>query len=269
MPKYNFPVPRPRGIQPSSCEVVQPGGCTRDMVLHTLLGRFAEENGETWELETIFNPSVNAIDIDIPDAVMESVETVGIGPNLQRYLQWLHPIHMEDLTGSVLKAIWMPAASLRDPPSQPATFVDHGISGAWQFTDNTDDTVVSNIRIPEDFDKTVAPFITICWSTTATAGDCEWQIEYLWLAPNQSSLDPVDDTLLGSTDANNVTASTTAEGLVMSDFILEIPDVDDCCLQLRVKRRGDLPADTIGDPALVDVELQGIRLVYTADKLGG
>lgn len=98
MVKYNFPVPRPRGIQPSTCQpVASTVVCTRDMVLHALLGRFAEENGQTWELETIFNPTVNAIDLDVPEDVLQSIETVGVGPNLQRYMHWLHPVAGEDI----------------------------------------------------------------------------------------------------------------------------------------------------------------------------
>lgn len=104
MTKYDFPVPRPRGIQPSSCEPgVSEVVCTRDMVLHVALGRFAQEDGSTWELETIFNPSVNAIDIDIPDEILQSIETVGVGPNLQRYMNWLHPVLASEILPAPLE----------------------------------------------------------------------------------------------------------------------------------------------------------------------
>jgi len=92
MSKYNFPVPRSRGIQNTTCGVADTQGetiCMRDVIIHLLLGRFASTNDDTWELETIFNPDLNALEIDIPDLILQQIETIGIGPNLQRYLTWL------------------------------------------------------------------------------------------------------------------------------------------------------------------------------------
>lgn len=100
MTKYNFPVPRPRGFQPEiNCDVVYQGRkvCTKDIILWLLLGRYAGSDGTTHEFETIFNPELNAIDVDIPEHVLQQIESIQIGPNLQRYIQWLVSIINEDL----------------------------------------------------------------------------------------------------------------------------------------------------------------------------
>jgi len=93
MPNYDFPVPRPRGLQSDNeCGQEDPSGdsaCINGVVIYPLLGRYTSYNGETHELETIFNPAINAIDIDVPDYVLDSLETIGLGPNYQRYRNWL------------------------------------------------------------------------------------------------------------------------------------------------------------------------------------
>lgn len=104
MPNYDFPVPRPRGLQGSSpCGQEDPSGnssCVNGVVIYPLLGRYSLQNGDTYELETIFNPEINAIDIDVPDYVVDSIETIGIGPNTQRYFSWLFGNLISDDSGS-------------------------------------------------------------------------------------------------------------------------------------------------------------------------
>jgi len=93
MPKYNFEVPRPRGAQPiNDCPVSESNkpACAKDIILHMLLARVATEGGETVELSTIFNPLINALDIDVPEDILQAVESIGVGPNLQRFLDWVN-----------------------------------------------------------------------------------------------------------------------------------------------------------------------------------
>lgn len=93
MPAYNFPVPKSRGLAAEACDVVinDKKVCTRDLILWILLGRYAGTDNVTHEFETIFNVDLNAIEIDVPDEILQQIETIGIGPNLQRYLTWLDP----------------------------------------------------------------------------------------------------------------------------------------------------------------------------------
>jgi len=89
--KYNFPVPRSRGLQNTNCDILinDKEICTRDIILYLLLGRIALTDDTTYEIETYFNTDLNTIEIEIPDHVLTMLERLGIGPNLQRYLNWL------------------------------------------------------------------------------------------------------------------------------------------------------------------------------------
>jgi len=170
-------------------------------------------------------------------------------------------------TARTLNAIWIDSSGLKAPPTKAAEFVDHGLFGAWQFSDAADDTIVANMRIPYRMDRDVAPTFTIGWSTTPTSGNCEWQVEYLWRKVDEDTTAAADDTLLASTDAGGTqAASTTAEGMVMTTFTLAAPHTDDVCLHLRIRRRADLDADTING---ADVELHGVCMTFTSNKLGG
>lgn len=165
----------------------------------------------------------------------------------------------------VTNAVWVGANAVKAPPTKAADFIDHGISGAWEFSDATDDTIVANMRIPYRMDRSVAPTLTISWSSTTQSADCEWQVEYLWRAADEDTTAAADDTLLASTDADAYTSSATAEGMVLTTFTLAAPSATDACLHLRIKRRADLAGDTInGDTT----ELHGICMSFTSNKLG-
>lgn len=168
-------------------------------------------------------------------------------------------------TARVLNSIWIGAEGVKAPPTKPATYVDHGIGGAWEFSDATDDTIVANMKISNKMDRNIAPSITLGWSSTTQSAFCEWQIEYLWQSADEDTTAGADDTLLSSTDADASTSSATAEGMVLSTFPLVAPSATDVCLHLRIKRRADLAADTINGDT---VELHGICMGFTSDKLG-
>jgi len=169
-------------------------------------------------------------------------------------------------TARVVNSLWIGAEGVRAPPTtKPATYVEHGIGGAWEFSDATDDTILATMRIPNRMDRGVAPSITLGWSSTTTEGYCEWQIEYLWRAADEATDAVADDTLLSSTDADASTSSAVANGLTLSTFPLVVPSATDACLHLRIKRRADLAADTINGDT---VELFGMCLTSTSNKLG-
>jgi len=168
-------------------------------------------------------------------------------------------------TARSTNALWIGANEVKAPPTKAADFVDHGISGAWEFSDATDDTIVANMRIPNRMDRTAAPTLTIGWSSTTTDANCIWQVEYLWRAVDEDTTANADDTLLANTDADIYVSSSTPEGMILTTFTLAAPSVTDACLHLRIKRRADLAADTIdADTA----ELHGICMTFTSNKLG-
>ena len=100
------------------------------------------------------------------------------------------------------------------------------------------------------------------WSSpTVDPGDdskqATWQVEYLWTAPDESTIAAAQGTVPVTTSA-----STVANGLVMSTVALAAADVGDECVHLRIKRRGD--TDSLGDVA----NLSGICMQFTSNKLG-
>ena len=150
--------------------------------------------------------------------------------------------------------VWLSAEGIKAPGIKPATWVDHGLSGAWEFSDATDDTVGAAMRIPFRFNRDVAPTFNIGWSADGVSpGNCKWQIEYVWSALNQSSISPAQATLIAIT-----AASAISNGMVLSTVYLEKPTIDDICIHARIKRLAADAEDTIVDTT----ELIGMCIRY-------
>jgi len=165
-------------------------------------------------------------------------------------------------TARVKKSLWLPFEVLKAPGTKPADYVDHGIAGAWSFSDGTDDTVVFLAEVPPDMDRSVSPTLKIGWSTntTATNETAVWQFEYLWMAPGEDTTAAAQDSL-----TVNSNAIAQANGLIIAEITgIDAPDATDVCVHCRLKRLG---AD--GDDDLTDTaEVHGVCLSYTANKLG-
>lgn len=159
------------------------------------------------------------------------------------------------------KDIWLNIGAFKAPDVKPATEVDYGIGQAWEFTDGTDDTIESRVKLPADMDKSVGITILICWSTiTANAGNCRWQVEYLYRQEDEAMNAAADATLTG-----NFAASSVAHGLVVSETgTTAVPNTNDVCTTLRIKRRADEAADTLGE----DNYLLGVCFQYVSNKRG-
>ena len=165
-------------------------------------------------------------------------------------------------TARVKRGQWYDATGMKAPGTKPASYVDHGISGAWEFSDGTDDTLVFNLKIPEDMDRSIAPTLIIGWSTnTAVITETAvWQLEYLITASG-------DDTTAAAQDTAEVHSNAVAQsnGLIIAEFTgLDAAGSTDVCVHCRLKRLGADADDDLTDTA----ELQGICLSYTANKLG-
>jgi hypothetical protein len=110
-------------------------------------------------------------------------------------------------------------------------------------------------------DKSASITFYIGWNTpTASAGNCRWQIEYLFRQANEAMDAAADATLV-----NNFAASATAKGLVISEIgTTAVPHANDICVTLRIKRRADEAGDTLSE----DNYLFGICMQYYSNKLG-
>jgi hypothetical protein len=165
-------------------------------------------------------------------------------------------------TARVKTGKWLDFSGMKAPGTKPAIYVDHGISGAWQFSDGTDDTVVFNYKVPDDMDKTVASTFLISWSsnTAVITESAVWQLEYLYTAQGEDTTANAQETL---TVTSNVVAQSN--GLVVAEITgIDLPSSTDKCVHCRLKRLGADANDDLTDTA----ELSGVCWRYTSDKLG-
>lgn len=211
---------------------------------------------------TILSSGNVGINTTTPDTKLQVVGDCKFGDDNTNYTA-LATDGLQTMVGTarVINTIWLPATGMKSVGAKAAVFVEHGLSGAYQFTDGADDQIVGSIRIPNRMDREVAPTISIGWSATAIVGNCNWQLEYLWTKANE-------DTNAGAQDTHTeaATVSGTAEGMTLTTFdALDLPDSDDICLHFRLSREAD---DDPPDTLVGDAELHGICMSFISNKLG-
>ena len=165
-------------------------------------------------------------------------------------------------TARITQNRWIPFNALKAPGTKPDTFKEWGISGVWEFSDDTDDTIVFNLQVPLDMDITVAPSLIIGWSTNTavTTETAVWQLEYLWTSAGEDTTAAAQETL-----TVNSNAVAQANGLIIAEITgIDLPSDTDACIHCRLKRLGEDEDDDLTDTA----ELHGVCLKYTANKLG-
>ncbi|NOQ21594.1 MAG: hypothetical protein GQ565_02940 [Candidatus Aegiribacteria sp.] len=167
-------------------------------------------------------------------------------------------------TARVTKSIWLNPGGIRAPGAKPATFIEYGLTGAWQFADAIEanqESVSGTLKISADMDITVAPTFHIGWSANGVSpGNCEWQLEYLWISPNEATNAAAQETLIVT-----AAASSTSEGFTFSTITgVDVPTATDKAMLWRITRKSGHANDTIADT----VELRGCALTYTSNKLG-
>ena len=164
----------------------------------------------------------------------------------------------------VTESMWISAGTARAPGAKPAAFVQYGLTGVWQFGDEIEanqESISGTVRLPSTMDKTIAPLFIIGWSADGVSpGNCEWQLEYLFIAPNEATDGAAQETLTVTS-----TASSTSNGLVFATFTgVDVPGSTDVAFFFRITRLSGHANDTISD----DVELRGMNFKYTINKLG-
>ena len=168
-------------------------------------------------------------------------------------------------TAKITKSIWVPSNGLKAPGEKPASFIAHGLDTAWSFSDENvegnQQAITGKLQVPRCIDRTIVPTIIVGWSTAgASAGNCEWQLEYLWIAPSESTIAAAQETLTVISAAPAV-----ANGATMASFSgIDLPSAADNGVQFRLTRLSAGANDTIA----ADVVVLGVFFNYTANKLG-
>jgi len=168
-------------------------------------------------------------------------------------------------TARVTRDLWIDAAGIKAPGAKPATEVSFGAleTSAWEFSNEAveanQESVSWRIAVPYDFDRTEEVIIRLGW-TSASTGNCKWQLKYRWFSEDEDMTQDGEETLT-ATDA----ASATANGLVVTTIEgINAPSATDATIIFKLTRLSADENDTIGDA----VELHGACFNYISNKLG-
>ncbi len=167
-------------------------------------------------------------------------------------------------TARVKKKIYIGANGIKAPGAKPATFVEDGLTGCWEFADAIEanqESVSGTFLIPSDMDRTVQTTLNIGWHADGVSpGDCKWQFEYLWISLNEDVTASAQETLTVVS-----TASSTSNGLIIAEITgIDLPSSTDNALFWKITRLSADADDTISDVT----HLRGQFFEYTANKLG-
>lgn len=163
--------------------------------------------------------------------------------------------------------LYITASGVKAPGANPAAFVEYGLTGAWEFDDQNvegnQESISGTLKLPTQMDKSVAPVFKVGWSANGVSpGICEWQLEYLYLAPGEDTTAVAQETLDTSTSG---IASSTSEGLVITAFSgMDLPSATDQAMLFKITRLSAGGDDTIADT----VELRGMLFMHTRNTLG-
>jgi len=160
----------------------------------------------------------------------------------------------------VTQYTWIPSEGVRAGSTQPASFVERGAGGAWEFADNQDKQILANIKVPSDADRSEPVILCVGWDTATTSKTCIWQVVTHVTAVNESVIDESQ----WATSVVHALSSSTANGLNIKPSSTNTVGATDQCIHATIIRDGNNAADTIG----ASVYLEGLALKYTKNKLG-
>jgi len=162
----------------------------------------------------------------------------------------------------ITEYIQISAGSARAPGIKPATYVTHGIGGAWEFAKAADNEISITFTLQKGTDRTVPFKFIIGWSCGVNTGNVKWEIQYLWRKLNEDTSSSTPD----ETVTETVAVSSTANGYQYTVFdIAVLPDSDDRYCTVKIARIGsDDELDTADDVA----HYVGIGILYAKNKIG-
>jgi len=151
------------------------------------------------------------------------------------------------------KGEWIGASGISEKPGKAATLVVHGCSVAWEFSDNQEEDVAFDVRIPVRVNLTLPITLDVGWSSPATDKECNWNLTYAITAIDE-------DTDAGCEYYQDIFAdsSSTADGLTMERFYITEIASGDRCIHFNIERDGNDPNDNLSD----DAHLHGVCFSY-------
>lgn len=161
----------------------------------------------------------------------------------------------------VREHIAVPPESIKAPASAAASFIKHGVNGAWSYADSKDQNTSFSIRVPDGIDFTEDVIFRMAWSSAATSGDVVWNITY-------TTVNVGDDTTgSGTTDTQTITTSSTANGLQILETTIPASNIskDNIYMSIEIQREGTNGSDTLSDSA----ELLGLDVQFVSNRVGG
>ena len=163
-------------------------------------------------------------------------------------------------TARVYKNLFIRPAALGVGGAAPASATVNALGfSILEFADAADDYAQVNINTPSDMDLTAACEIRIAWSVPNTSANMTWGYGYCVVGENE------DTEGSPTTSTTVVTSSSTADGRT-SDTLFTIPaDTLAAGDLLQIYFYRDVSADAYSNP----VDVHGMALKYTANKLGG
>lgn len=157
--------------------------------------------------------------------------------------------------------IQISAGAAKAPGVSPATYVLHGLDGAWEFAKDADKEISLNFTLQKGTDRTVAFAFAIGWSCAVNTGNVKWEIQYLWRKLDEDTSSSTPDETITET----VAVSSTANGYKYTVFDAAVlPDSDDRYCAVKISRLGSDAADTADGVT----NYVGIGILHAKNKIG-
>lgn len=153
----------------------------------------------------------------------------------------------------------IPASGIQAPGSNPAKYIDHGLSGAWEFSGTIDECVSTAFALKNKMDRTAASRIKIGWCCPATVDSVRWKLEYLRVGADQYSASTTpDETITIDTPVSEVVGGYTNTVFELSNT----PATTDIATFVKLTRLGS------EDSVAAVAHLIGMVAQYTSNKCG-
>lgn len=150
------------------------------------------------------------------------------------------------------------ASTFKAPGTNPATYTNIGLDGAWKFANGLQENISFTIAIPDSLYIGSPISIRLGCGCVSTTGNFQFKMTYSYVETGESINNITSDEILYST--TNV--STTSYGYSYANFNLIPPTINDKYMQVIITRLGNI------DTCNADVYVIGLSLLYYVNRFG-